>query len=163
VFSSYTRPLIVMAIIPFGLVGAVFGHWVMGYNINMLSLQALLGLAGVLVNDSIVLLQTVEEYRAAGSRFVDAVLQAVRDRLRPVILTTGTTIGGVVSLLFEGSLQAQLVQPIAVTLIFGLLFSPFLIFLFVPALLGIGDDVRRRRRGDSEPDKADTGNAPAAV
>jgi multidrug efflux pump subunit AcrB len=163
VFSSYTRPLIVMAIIPFGLVGAVFGHWVMGYNINMLSLQALLGLAGVLVNDSIVLLQTVEEYRAAGSRFADAVLQAVRDRLRPVILTTGTTIGGVVSLLFEGSLQAQLVQPIAVTLIFGLLFSPFLVFLFVPALLGIGDDLRRRRRGDSEPDNADAGNAPAAV
>jgi multidrug efflux pump subunit AcrB len=163
VFSSYTRPLVVMAIIPFGLVGSVFGHWVMGYNINMLSLQALLGLAGVLVNDSIVLLQTVEEYRAAGSRFADAVLQAVRDRLRPVILTTGTTIGGVVSLLFEGSLQAQLVQPIAVTLIFGLLFSPFLVFLFVPALLGIGDDLRRRRRGDSEPDNADAGNAPAAV
>ena len=165
VFSSYTRPLVVMAVIPFGLVGAVFGHWVMGYNINMLSLQALLGLAGVLVNDSIVLLQTVEEYRAAGSRFADAVLQAVRDRLRPVILTTGTTIGGVVSLLFEGSLQAQLVQPIAVTLIFGLLFSPFLVFLFVPAMLGIGDDLRRWRRGDSEPEVASAGDgdAPAAA
>ncbi len=165
VFSSYTRPLVVMAVIPFGLVGAVFGHWVMGYNINMLSLQALLGLAGVLVNDSIVLLQTVEEYRAAGSRFADAVLQAVRDRLRPVILTTGTTIGGVVSLLFEGSLQAQLVQPIAVTLIFGLLFSPFLVFLFVPAMLGIGEDLRRWRRGDSEPVSAGAGDgdAPAAA
>ena len=152
VFSSYTRPLVVMAIIPFGLVGAVFGHWVMGYNINMLSLQALLGLSGVLVNDTIVLLQTTEQHRADGASFSDAVSQAVRDRLRPVILTTGTTIGGVVSLLFEGSLQAQLVQPIAVTLIFGLLFSPFLVFLFVPAMLGIGEDLRRWRRGGGAPD-----------
>ena len=86
--------------------------------------------------------------------FSDAVMQAVRDRLRPVILTTGTTIGGVVSLLFEGSLQAQLVQPIAVTLIFGLLFSPFLVFLFVPAMLGIGEDLRRWRRGDGEREAA---------
>ena len=157
VFSSYTRPLVVMAIIPFGLVGAVFGHWVMGYNINMLSLQALLGLSGVLVNDTIVLLQTTEGYRSGGAVFSEAVMQAVRDRLRPVILTTGTTIGGVVSLLFEGSLQAQLVQPIAVTLIFGLLFSPFLVFLFVPAMLGIGEDLRRWRRGDREPEAAPAG------
>jgi multidrug efflux pump subunit AcrB len=144
VFASYTRPLVVMAVIPLGIVGAVFGHWVMGFNMNMLSLQALLGLSGVLVNDSIVLLKTVDEYREAGTEFGEAVLSAVRDRLRPVILTTGTTIGGIVSLLFEGSLQAQLVQPIAVTLIFGLLFSPLLVFLFVPARLGIGDDLRRR-------------------
>ncbi|MEZ5562100.1 MAG: efflux RND transporter permease subunit [Gammaproteobacteria bacterium] len=163
VFSSYTRPLVVMAIIPFGLVGAVIGHWVMGYNINMLSLQALLGLSGVLVNDTIVLLQTVEQHRAGGAAFADAVLQAVRDRLRPVILTTGTTIGGVVSLLFEGSLQAQLVQPIAVTLIFGLLFSPFLVFLFAPAMLGIGEDLRRWRRGDGEPGGTPAGDTPAAA
>jgi multidrug efflux pump subunit AcrB len=163
VFSSYTRPLVVMAIIPFGLVGSVFGHWVMGYNINMLSLQALLGLSGVLVNDTIVLLQTAEQHRAGGAGFADAVMQAVRDRLRPVLLTTGTTIGGVVSLLFEGSLQAQLVQPIAVTLIFGLLFSPFLVFLFVPAMLGIGEDLRRWRRGDGESDGTAASNAPAAV
>ena len=149
VFSSYTRPLIVIAIIPFGLVGSVFGHWAMGYNINMLSLQALLGLSGVLVNDTIVLLRTAEQHQEGGETFSDAVLHAVRDRLRPVILTTGTTIGGVVSLLFEGSLQAQLVQPIAVTLIFGLLFSPVLVFMFAPALLGIGEDLRRWRRGDS--------------
>lgn len=147
VFASYTRPLVVMAIIPLGMVGAVFGHWVMGFNMNMLSLQALLGLSGVLVNDAIVLVQTVERHRTDGTAFADAVLRAVRERLRPVILTTGTTIGGVVSLLFEGSLQAQLVQPIAVTLIFGLLFSPLLVFLFVPALLGIGNDWRERRAG----------------
>lgn len=148
VFASYTRPLVVMAIIPFGLVGAVVGHWVMGYNMNMLSMQALLGLSGVLVNDTIVLLQTVERHRADGASLTEAVQRGVRERLRPVILTTGTTIGGVVSLLFEGSLQAQLVQPIAVTLIFGLLFAPVLVFLYVPALLGIGEDLRRWRYGE---------------
>ncbi|RMF98205.1 MAG: efflux RND transporter permease subunit [Gammaproteobacteria bacterium] len=146
VFASYTTPLIVMSVIPFGLVGAIFGHWVMGYNVNMLSLMALLGLGGVMVNDSIILVATVRRLQAQGIELVEAIPAAARERLRPVILTTLTTIGGLTPLLFERSLQAQLVQPLAVTLIFGLMFSPYLVMFFVPALLGIGDDLGRRLR-----------------
>ncbi len=141
VFASYTTPLVVMSVIPFGLVGAIVGHWVMGYNVNMLSLMALLGLGGVMVNDSIILVATVRRLQTKGSTLVEAVTAGARERLRPVILTTMTTIGGLMPLLFERSLQAQLVQPLAVTLIFGLLFSPYLVLFFVPALLGIGGDI----------------------
>ena len=153
VFSSYTRPLVVMAVIPFGLTGALFGHWVTGFNVNMLSLVALLGLAGVMVNDSIILVTTVRRAAREGAEFAAAINQATRERLRPVMLTTLTTVGGLTPLLFERSIQADLVQPLAVTLIFGLMFSPFLVLFFVPALLGVGDDVRRRRstQGEFEP------------
>jgi multidrug efflux pump subunit AcrB len=153
VFSSYTAPLIVMAVIPFGLIGAVVGHMVMGYNLNMLSLQALLGLAGVMINDSIILVSSVRRLQPRRSSLRAAVIDAVSERLRPVILTTLTTIGGLTPLLFERSLQAQLVQPLAVTLIFGLLFSPLLVLFFVPSLLGIGNDFKtawRRPQADAQ-------------
>jgi multidrug efflux pump subunit AcrB len=146
VFSSYTTPLVVMSIIPLGLVGAIVGHYVMGLNLTMLSLQALLGLAGVMINDSIIMVMAVKRRLADGAELAEAVLTGARERLRPVILTTFTTIGGLTPLLFERSLQAQLVQPLAVTLIFGLLFSPFLVLFFVPSLLGIGADLRSGRR-----------------
>jgi len=147
VFASYTTPLVVMSVIPLGLVGAIVGHWVMGFNLNMLSLQALLGLAGVLVNDSIVLVSTIRNLRADGMDFAGAVVSGARERFRPVLLTSSTTIVGLMPLLFERSLQAQLIQPLAVTLIFGLLTSPFLVLFFVPSLLGIGEDLRRRLGG----------------
>jgi len=146
VFSSYKLPLVVMSIIPLGLVGAIVGHYVMGLNLTMLSLQALLGLAGVMINDSIILVTTIQRQLAKGAELADAVLTGARERLRPVILTTFTTIGGLTPLLFERSLQAQLVQPLAVTLIFGLLFSPFLVLFFVPSLLGIGADLQFGKR-----------------
>jgi len=151
VFSSYATPLVVMSVIPFGFVGAVVGHYVMGYNLNMLSLQALLGLAGVMINDSIILVSAVKRMIASGHDLADAVAAGARERLRPVILTTLTTIGGLTPLLFERSLQAQLVQPLAVTLVFGLLFSPFLVLLFVPSLLGIGADIGGRRTNRAAP------------
>ena len=144
VFASYGTPLIVMALIPFGLVGAIFGHWVMGFNVNMLSLQAILGLSGVIINDCIILVKTVRTRLAEGVAIGEAIVAGATSRLRPVILTTLTTVGGLVSLLFEGSLQAQLVQPLAVTLIFGLMFSPFLLLFLVPAMIGIGADLRER-------------------
>ncbi|MEE4184875.1 MAG: efflux RND transporter permease subunit [Gammaproteobacteria bacterium] len=145
VFSSYRAPLIVMSIIPFGFIGAAFGHWAMGFNLGMFSIFALVGLAGVMVNDSIILVAAVRELLAAGKPMHEAVVQGTRDRLRPVILTTLTTMGGLIPLLFETSLQAQLVQPLAITLVFGMLFSPALVLLFVPALLGVGDDFVNRR------------------
>lgn len=144
VFASYRVPLIIMAIIPFGFIGAVFGHWVMGFNLGMFSIFALLGLAGVMVNDSIILVTAIRRLLAEGKTMHEAVVLGTRDRLRPVLLTTLTTIGGLTPLLFETSLQAQLVQPLAITLVFGMLFSPLLVLFFVPALLGLGDDWRQR-------------------
>jgi multidrug efflux pump subunit AcrB len=141
VFASYTTPLIVLAIVPFALVGAFIGHWVLGYRLNMLSLMALLGLSGVIINDAIILVSRVRRRLGEGSPLRDAVVAGACERLRPVILTTLTTIGGLTPLLFESSIQAQLVQPLAVTLIFGLMFSPFLVLLVVPALIGIGADI----------------------
>jgi len=145
-FASYTTPFVVMSIIPFGLIGAIVGHYVMGLNLTMLSLQALLGLSGVMINDSIILVMTIKRLVRDGNVLSEAVRAGARERFRPVLLTTLTTIGGLTPLLFERSLQAQLILPLAVTLIFGLFFSPFLVWFFVPSLLGIGMDLRSRRQ-----------------
>jgi multidrug efflux pump subunit AcrB len=145
VFQSYATPLVVMAMIPFGLTGAIFGHYVTGHSMSMLGFMAFLGLAGVLVNDSIILMASIKRAMTGGTDLREAVRIAARDRLRPILVTTLTTIGGLLPLMFETSTQAQLVQPLAVTLIFGLLYSPFLVMFFVPALLGIGSDLGFRR------------------
>ncbi len=146
VFSSYRAPLVVLSIIPFGLIGAIFGHWIMGFNLGMFSIFALVGLAGVMVNDSIILVTAIRRLLKEGKPMRQAVVDGAKDRLRPVILTTVTTIGGLLPLLFETSMQAQLVQPLAITLVFGMLVSPLLVLMFVPALLCIGDDLVNRRR-----------------
>jgi len=155
VFSSYLSPFVILAIVPFAMVGAFIGHWVMGYRLNMLSLMALLGLSGVMINDGIILVSRVKLRLEEAMELRDAVILSVRERLRPVILTTLTTIGGLTPLLFEASIQAQLVQPLAVTLIFGLMFSPFLVLFVVPSLIGIGADIRAHHTGPA----ADTGLA----
>jgi multidrug efflux pump subunit AcrB len=145
-FGNYGSPFVVMAVIPFGFVGAVLGHWLLGFNLNMLGLQALLGLSGVIINDCIVLVQMTRLRVAEGVPLQEAVAHTAAERLRPVLLTTLTTIGGLISLLFERSLQAQLVQPLAVTMIFGLAITPLLVLFFVPALMGIGQDMRKGRK-----------------
>jgi len=142
VFSGYSTPLVIMAMIPFGMVGCIFGHYVMGFAINIFSLQALMGLAGVMVNDAIVLVTTIKRDQSEGAALPDAVLSATKERLRPVIMTTTTTVVGLLPILFETSQQAQLIQPLAVTLVFGLLLSPLLVLFFVPALMGVGSDLR---------------------
>ena len=150
VFASYSRPLVVMAIIPFGIMGAIVGHMVMGYDLTILSLVALLGLSGILVNDSIILVSTIEERIKAGEPRHEAIVNGSCDRLRAVILTSLTTIGGLLPLLFETDLQARFIIPMAVTIVFGLLLATLLVLVLVPALVGIQDDVGRafgRRRG----------------
>ncbi len=144
VFGSFTRPLAVMAVIPFGLLGAVLGHLVMGYELTILSLIALLGLAGVLVNDSIILVSTVDELRAEGREPHEAIVEGTVSRLRAVVLTSLTTVVGLVPLLFETSYQAQFLIPMAITLVFGLAVNTVLVLLIVPALLAIQADFRRR-------------------
>ena len=143
VFASYSRPLVVMAIIPFGFIGAILGHLVMDYNLTILSLIALLGLAGILVNDSIILVRTIEERIAGGEHVHAAIVGGARDRLRAVLLTSLTTIGGLLPLMFETSLQARFIIPMAITIVFGLALATLLVLVLIPALVGIQEDAKR--------------------
>lgn len=141
VFASYSRPVIVMSIIPFGLIGAVAGHLVLGYDITILSLVALIGLAGILVNNSIILVSTIDERVKDGQTVMEAIVDGACDRLRAVTLTSITTIVGLIPLLFETSLQAQFLIPMAVTIVFGLATASILVLFVVPALLGMLEDI----------------------
>ncbi len=141
VFSSYSRPLIVMLIIPFGIVGVVVGHLIMGMDLTMLSLVGLLGLSGIIVNDSIILVSRADERLAAGESVEEASLGAACDRLRAVLLTSLTTVGGLTPLMFERSLQAQFLLPMAVTIVFGLLVATFLVLFLVPVIYNIRADL----------------------
>lgn len=141
VFASYSRPVIVMSIIPFGLIGAVAGHLILGYDITILSLVALIGLAGILVNNSIILVSTIDERVKDGQTIMDAIVDGACDRLRAVTLTSITTIVGLIPLLFETSLQAQFLIPMAVTIVFGLATASILVLFVVPALLGMLEDI----------------------
>jgi multidrug efflux pump subunit AcrB len=146
VFASFTRPFAVMLIIPFGLIGAVLGHLLLGYDISILSLITLLGLSGILVNDSIILVTAIDRRRAEGMALDDAIVAGTCARLRAVILTSGTTIGGLTPLLFETSFQAQFLIPMAITIVFGLMVTTLLVLFLVPAMLGIQADLGALRR-----------------
>jgi multidrug efflux pump subunit AcrB len=124
----------------------VLGHWLLGFDLTILSMIGLLGLAGILVNDSIILVARNDERLAQGDTPREAAIGASRDRLRAVLLTSLTTIGGLAPLLFETSLQAQFLLPMAVTMVFGLAVATLLVLFLVPALLGIGQDISNAAR-----------------
>lgn len=140
VFASYGWPIIVMIAIPLGLTGAVFGHWVMGFDLTILSLFGFFGLAGIVINDSIILISTYKNYREQGIASKKAIVQASMYRLRAVLLTSLTTIAGLSPLLMETSLQAQFLIPMAISISFGLAFGTVLILIVVPALLSVYED-----------------------
>ena len=142
VFGSYTRPLVVMSIIPFAVVGAIIGHWLLGFDLTILSLIGLLGLSGIVVNDSIILVTAIDERFARNESLHTAIIDGARDRLRPVVLTSLTTIGGLLPLLAETSLQAQFLKPMALTIVFGLMATTILVLVVVPALIAIQADFR---------------------
>jgi multidrug efflux pump subunit AcrB len=143
---SYVQPVIVMSAIPFGFVGAVWGHALMGMNFTMLSMAGFVALSGVVVNDSLILVEFVNRERAKGGGFVEAVRRAGGARFRAIILTSLTTFAGVSPLLLERSLQAQFLKPLAVSLGFGVLFATGVILLIVPALYLILDDIKKAFR-----------------
>jgi len=143
VFGSYVKPLAVIGIVPFGLVGAIVGHLVMGFPLTIISLIGLLGLSGILVNDSIILVSQANQRLKSGETLREAAIGASHDRFRAVLLTSLTTIGGLTPLLFETSRQAQFLIPMAITLVFGLAAATFLVLILVPTLLGIGQDIGR--------------------
>lgn len=141
VFASWFTPLAVMIIIPFGVAGAVWGHFLLGHNLTVVSLMGMLGLGGILINASIVLIARMNERLAEGEGLREAAVGASRDRLRAVILTSLTTIGGLLPLIFEKSLVAQFLIPMALTIVSGLSVATLLVLFLVPAILGIGADI----------------------
>ena len=151
VFSSWTLPFSVMIIIPFCLIGAVFGHYVMGLSLNILSMFAIIALAGIVVNNSIILVATIErrklELEDDGNLLENAVVRGAMDRLRPMLLTSGTTIGGLSAIMFEKSLQAQFLIPMATTITFGLAVTSVLVLFVVPAMIGVSSDIGSIVRG----------------
>jgi multidrug efflux pump subunit AcrB len=148
VFGSYAWPLVVMAIIPFGIVGALYGHFFMGITPTILSMFGLFALSGIVVNDSIILVVFFKHLREKGMAVKDAIVEAACQRLRAVLLTSLTTIAGLLPLLFETSLQAQFLIPMAVSISFGLAFATFLVLLLVPTLLAGLESLQLRLRGE---------------
>ncbi|QIR15493.1 efflux RND transporter permease subunit [Shewanella aestuarii] len=131
-FKSYIQPLIVMSVIPFGLIGAVLGHWFMGSPLTIFSILGMLALVGVVVNDSLVLVDFINKKRADGMAIAEAVLTAGAKRFRPVMLTSLTTFIGLTPLLLEKSTQAQFLIPMAISLGFGIIFATFITLILVP-------------------------------
>lgn len=131
-FKSYMQPIIVMSVIPFGIIGAVVGHWIMGMDLTIMSLLGMLALIGVVVNDSLVLVDFINKKRSEGGDLIEAVKLAGASRFRPVMLTSLTTFIGLMPLLFEKATQAQFLIPMAVSLGFGIIFATFITLLLVP-------------------------------
>ena len=146
VFASYVWPIAVMTAIPLGLTGSLIGHLLMGKDLSMFSLMGLFGLSGIVVNDSIVLITFFGQLRDRGMNVHDAIVEAICARFRAVVLTSLTTVAGLLPILFETSLQAQFLIPMAISIVFGLAYGTFLILFFVPAMITYLEGGKRRLR-----------------
>ncbi|MEM9733678.1 MAG: efflux RND transporter permease subunit [Pseudomonadota bacterium] len=133
VFKSYVQPVIVMIAIPLGLIGAVLGHYILGVSIGLLSIFGIIGLAGVVINNSLVMIGPYNEYLERGMDTRSAVIAGTKDRFRPILLTSLTTFLGIYPLIMETSTQAQFLIPLAVSIGYGVLFGTVIIILAVPA------------------------------
>jgi len=153
-FRSYAQPLIVMMAIPFGLVGAVFGHLIMGYSLSIISMMGTVALAGVVVNDALVMIDYANRLRAKGQTSLAAIHSAGVRRFRPILLTTLTTFGGLAPMIFETSRQARFMIPMAISLGYGIVFATAITLVIVPCLYMLLDDGARlfkaRLRVDGE-------------
>jgi multidrug efflux pump subunit AcrB len=146
-FKSYFQPMIVMVAIPFGIVGAIFGHLIMNYSLSVISMMGVIALSGVVINSSLVMIVYANEQRRIGRSAFDAIHDAGIRRFRPILLTTMTTFGGLAPMIFETSRQARFMIPMAISLGYGLVFATAITLLLVPALYMIGDDIGRALRG----------------
>ncbi|MGJ8692197.1 MAG: efflux RND transporter permease subunit [Thalassotalea sp.] len=149
-FKSYWQPIVVMSIIPFGILGAVLGHTIMARDLTILSVLGMLALIGVVVNDSLVLVDYINKKRQAGFALLDAVSTAGAARFRPVMLTSLTTFIGLMPLLFEQSTQAQFLIPMAISLGYGILFATFITLILVPVNYVILEKIADIFRGKNE-------------
>jgi len=143
-FKSYVQPLIVMTSIPFGIIGAIFGHLLLGYELSIVSMFGIIALSGVVVNDSLVLVVTANRRLAEGLNPLDAVSSAALKRFRPIILTSLTTFFGLAPMIFETSVQARFLIPMAVSLGFGVLFSTLIVLFLVPSFFLILENFKSR-------------------
>ena len=137
---SYTQPMIIMSVIPFGLIGAVFGHILMGQAISMFSLFGLIALAGVVVNDSLILTDFINKARQEGIPVKEAVIQSGKERFRPIILTSLTTAVGLMPIILEDSVSAQMLIPMAISLSFGIIFATVITLFLIPSLYLLQQD-----------------------
>jgi multidrug efflux pump subunit AcrB len=144
--KSYTQPLVIMSVIPFGLIGAVIGHLAMGEALSMFSFFGVIALAGVVVNDSLIMLDFINGARACGLPVVRAVTQSGTERFRAIVLTSVTTIVGLLPITLETSVQAQFVIPMAISVSFGILFATTITLFLIPALYVLQVDVAERTR-----------------
>jgi multidrug efflux pump subunit AcrB len=142
-FRSYFQPLIIMISIPFGIVGAVLGHYILGDNLSLMSIFGIVGLSGIVVNDSLVLIDFVNKGLKSGQKLMEAVFNAGLARFRAVILTTVTTVAGLLPIILEESFQAQFLIPMAVSLSFGLAFATLITLLLVPSVYILLNDIKR--------------------
>ena len=140
-FKSYWQPFLVLTAVPFGLMGAIFGHWILGWQVSMFSIMGVIACAGVVVNDNLVLIDRINNLRAEGMDLESALLQGATDRFRPIILTSVTTFVGLVPIMLETSVQAQFLIPMVVSLSFGVMFATGVTLVLVPALYLLGDDI----------------------
>ena len=143
IFRSYIQPFIILFTVPFGIIGGILGHWVMGYDLTMISIFGMVALTGVVVNDAIVLIDRINRNLAQGMSFLDAIQSGGARRFRAVILTTISTVGGLMPLILETDLQAKMLIPMAISIAAGVIFATALTLLLIPSLLVILNDLRR--------------------
>jgi multidrug efflux pump subunit AcrB len=156
-FRSYWHPLIIMTAIPFGFMGAVYGHILFGVPMVLFSYLGIGAAAGVVVNDNLVLMDRINQLRARGTSAGEAVIEAAISRFRPILLTSLTTFAGLLPMMAERSIQAQFLLPTVISLAFGVLFAIFVTLFMEPALYMIGEDAaaaRARLRAISAPGRA---------
>lgn len=140
--KSYVQPLVIMSVIPFGIIGAIIGHWLLGKTINMMSMYGFIALTGVVVNDSLILVDFINKAKGNGMKMIDVVMQAGTERFRAILLTSLTTFFGIFPLYFESSLQAQFIIPMAISLGFGIMFATIITLFLIPSLYLIKDDIQ---------------------
>jgi multidrug efflux pump subunit AcrB len=141
-FNSYIQPMIIMLAIPFGIVGAIMGHLIMGYSLSVISTFGLVALSGVVVNDSLVLIEFANRRQRAGMDHFEAIREAAIHRFRPILLTTLTTFGGLAPMIFETSRQARFLIPMAISLGYGILFATVITLILVPSFYLIIEDIK---------------------
>ncbi|MFT4517864.1 MAG: multidrug efflux pump subunit AcrB [Halioglobus sp.] len=149
--KSYLQPLIIMGVIPFGMIGAIFGHWITGYPLSMMSLMGVIALSGVVVNDSLILVDFVNKAMLAGTERYAAVIEAGTRRFRAILLTSLTTFFGLIPMLLERTAQAQSMVPMAISLAFGIVFATVITLLLVPCLYMILEDLKSWREARQSP------------
>jgi len=152
-FRSYSQPLLILTAVPFGFFGAILGHLLLGHDISIMSMLGFLAAAGVVVNDNLVLMDRINQLRAEGMAVMEAVVQAGRDRFRPIILTSLTTFIGLVPIMFERSIQAQFLIPMVISLAFGVLCATAVTLILVPNLYKVIEVLRLKmhgRKGEGE-------------